>query len=146
MSELSVAPVASGGGQTGDRRLRRPTTTSPLFALVHATGPHPPLQLNAACEFIVVSDRVGMVPASADATEDERAEARSRYVKTVIISAHGPDSQAQFAKPAAVWSDGLNRRTERWLTSSRSLYRLCWNGIPSDERLPAVGSERTDRR
>lgn len=101
----------------------------PVFALAHVTVPHPPLQLSAACEFIVASDRTGMVLAFPDATEDERAEGRSRYVEQmrcindevaaaidsliaadedvqiVILSDHGPDSRAQFARPVAEWTD-----------------------------------------
>lgn len=137
--------------------------SQPLFAFVHATVPHPPLQLNTACEFTVASDRVGMAVAPPDATEDERAVARSRYVEQmqcindeviasvdrliaadedveiVILSDHGPDSQAQLVKPPAEWTDAelLERLS---VLSAVRMPDSC------DERRPARTSVNTIRR
>jgi hypothetical protein len=99
----------------------------PLFILVHATIPHPPIQLSATCDAIVASDRTAYFLAPVGSSEEDWQKARSRYVdqlqcvnneviasvdgliaadedvEIVIVSDHGPDSQGQFLE--AAWTD-----------------------------------------
>ena len=101
----------------------------PLFVMAHVTVPHPPTQLTSACDFVVASDRLDLLLASADTSEADRATARGRYVdqlrcindeviatvdqllaadedlEMVIMADHGPDSHAQHAKDVADWTD-----------------------------------------
>ncbi len=129
--------------------------TDPLFAFAHVTVPHPPTQLNAACDFIVSADRVGLLLSHADSTEEERGVARGRYIEQlqcindeviatidrliatdedieiVLMSDHGPDSQAQFAKDVVDWTDG------------ELLERM---GVLSAVRMPAECEERGPAR
>lgn len=135
--------------------LLEPDAPEPLFVFAHVTVPHPPTQLDASCDFIVSSDRVGLLLSSADATEAEQDVARARYVEQlqcindeviatidsliatdedieiVVMSDHGPDSQAQFAKDVADWTDG------------ELLERL---GVLSAVRMPAQCAQREPAR
>ena len=125
------------------------------FIFAHVTVPHPPTQLSASCDFIVAADRVALLLASADSTEEDKAIGRDRYVEQmrcindevlttidqliaadqdveiVLVSDHGPDSQAQFAKDVEDWTDG------------ELLERL---GVLSAVRMPAQCDERGPAR
>jgi hypothetical protein len=104
-----------------------PDEPAPRFILAHATIPHPPLQLNAACDLIVASDRTEYFLAPLGSSKEDWQKARTRYVdqlqcvnseviasvdrliaadedvEIVIVSDHGPDSQGQFIE--AAWTD-----------------------------------------
>lgn len=135
----------------------------PVFAFAHVTVPHPPTQLSASCDFVVASDRLEMILASADSTEADREAARRRYteqmqcinnevittvdrliaadedIEIVIIADHGPDSHAQSTKDVADWTDDELLERLAVLSAVR---------MPAEcaERLPARTTVNTVRR
>jgi hypothetical protein len=138
-------------------------SAEPVFVMAHITVPHPPTQLTAACDFVVASDRLSMLLASADTAEADRATARRRCVdqmtcingeviatvdrllasgedlEMVIIADHRPNSHAQHAKDVADWTDDelLERRA---VLSAARMPQTC------AEREPARTTVNTVRR
>ncbi len=104
-------------------------SSTPQLVFAHVTIPHPPLELNAACEVVVESDRAEMIPR--DATDDagagmidreryreqlqcvdaralaaiDRLVAASDDVAMLVMSDHGPASRAQALSTVDGWTD-----------------------------------------
>jgi hypothetical protein len=101
--------------------------SAPLFVLAHATIPHPPIQLSAACDPVLAPERNAYLLSPFGSSEGDWPRARVQYidqlrcvngeviatvdrliaadddVEIVIVADHGPDSQGQFLE--AAWSD-----------------------------------------
>jgi hypothetical protein len=111
-----------------DENIERVTNNStPDFVLAHLEIPHPPMYLNAQCEFDGSPDRSGVTIYREDVDLDKRkaayleqvscvdkfmadlAERVDSDVVLVLAGDHGSDSQHQLAIHPANWSDDHTR-------------------------------------